>query len=222
MPRSWCSMDEVDGRFAMASAAYSNVLEYLGLRGGVNTQMYRLQFYITRAQKDYCILGCIIRSTASRLRELILPLCSAPVRPHLAYCVQLCDPQHKKDMDLLEWVQRRTVKTIRGLGHILYKERLRELGSFSLEKRRLQGNLIVAFQYLKKAYRKDGECGDRTRGNGFKLKEGRFRLDIRKKFLIVRVVRHWNRLPRDVVDVPASVQDQVGRGFEQSGLVDGC
>ena len=46
-------------------------------------------------------------------------------------------------------------------------------------------------------------CGDRTRGNDFKLKEGRFRLDIKKKYLTVRVVRHWNRLPGVVVDTPS-------------------
>jgi len=81
---------------------------------------------------------------------------------------------------------------IQGLEHLSCEERLRELGLFSLEKRRLHGDLIAAFQYLKGAYKKAGEglvtraCKDRTRGNGFKLKEGRFISDIRMKFITMR------------------------------------
>ncbi|KFQ85947.1 hypothetical protein N337_09377, partial [Phoenicopterus ruber ruber] len=164
------------------------------------------QQWALAAQKANCILGCIKSSATTRSREVILPLYSALVRPHLQHCVQLWSPQHKKDMDLLEQVQRRATKMIRGLEHLSYKDRLRELGLFNLEKTRLREDLVVAFQYLKGAYKKDGEklfsraCCDRTRGNSFKLKEGRYRLDIRKKFFTVRVVKRWHRLPREVVE----------------------
>jgi len=77
------------------------------------------------AEKANCMVGCIKRS-ACRLREVILPLCSALVRPHLQSCRQLWSPQHRKDLDVLEQVQRRATKMMRALEHFSCQERLRD------------------------------------------------------------------------------------------------
>jgi len=145
--------------------------------------------YLT-AQKANCILGCI-KSVASRARQVILPLCSALLRPQLEHCIQMRSPQYRRDADLLECIQRRATIVIHGVEDLTYEERLRELALFNLEKApgRPESSL-----YLRGSYSKEGDrifsrvCGNRTRGNGFKLKEGR--LDIRKRSFVVMVVRH--------------------------------
>ena len=89
------------------------------------------------AQKVNHTLGCNKRSVASRVREVILSICSALVRPHLEYCIQMWSPRYRRDMDLLERIQRKATKRIHGTELLSYEDKLRELGLFSLEKRRL-------------------------------------------------------------------------------------
>ena len=112
---------------------------------------------VLAVQKANCNPNCIKRSITSRSREVIQPLYCALMRTHMEYCIQTWDPQPKKNIELLEWVQSSAMKMIKGLENFPYGNRLRDLGLFILEKKkRLWGDLIVAFQYVKGAYAKAG------------------------------------------------------------------
>ncbi|KAJ7399286.1 hypothetical protein BTVI_116414 [Pitangus sulphuratus] len=133
----------------------------------------------------------------------------ALVRLHLECCVQFWAPQYKRDMKFLEQVQWRAIKMMKGLEHLFYEQRLRELDLFSLEKRTVRENIIHAYKCLKGGCQDNGARlssvvpSNRTKDSRQKLVHCKFHPNMSKNFITAQVTKHWNRLPIEVVESPS-------------------
>ena len=158
------------------------------------------------AKKAYGMLAFIGRGIEYKSWSLMLQLYRTLVRPHLEYCVQFWSPYYRKDVETLERVQRRFTRMLPGMEGLGYEERLKKLGLFSLERRRLRGDLIEVYKIMKGIDRVNrGKLFPiietrRTRGHGLKVRGERYNTDIRGRFFTQRVVGVWNALPSKVVE----------------------
>ena len=123
----------------------------------------------------------------------------------MEYCIQACSPYFKKDINCLERVQQRATKLVRSLRKLPYEKRLEALDLYSLERRRIRGDLIETFKILTRKDNVNYETfftmarTGHLRGNSLKLFKGRARLEVRKHFFSQRVIEAWNKLPDEVV-----------------------
>ena len=173
------------------------------------------------------MLGAINRNVSYKSEEVITKLYCAYVRPHLEYCVQAWSPIYEKDCWLLERVQKRATKMVKRIKDLSYEERLKELGMFSLRYRRLRGDLIEVFKFVKDqqhGYLKgllEFNKENRSRGHNFRLIVKHSRTRLRQSFFGRRVVEPWNKLPIDVVAAEslASFKSKLDKHFTDKGLV---
>lgn len=135
------------------------------------------------AKKASGILACIRNCVASRSREVVLPLYSVLVRPHLEYCVQFWVPQFKEDILMLEHIQRRGMEQGKCLESKSYEKQLNELSMFCLDKRSDKGEPYHSLQLPEKECNKVGDSlfsqaiSNWRSQNGLKLCQGKARLD---------------------------------------------
>ncbi|XP_014675320.1 PREDICTED: uncharacterized protein LOC106815379 [Priapulus caudatus] len=157
------------------------------------------------ANKAMGVLRSIKKTFKYIDKRCFLILYKTFIRPHLEYCVQAWSPYYKKDMDLLEKVQRRATKLVHSIRNLEYERRLEILGLYSLEQRRERGDLIETYKILTDKENINSNqfftlATGTTRGNPLKLFKNRSRLQLRQHFFSQRVVNAWNALPTFVVE----------------------
>ena len=163
------------------------------------------------AKKGNRILGMISRTFSCKSKVIVKQLYKSLVRPHLDSCVQVWRPHLKKDIEVLEKVQRRATRMVDGYRGMEYEERLKRIGLTTLEMRRERADLLEVFKILKGMegldrdhFFKDAvegrESGMVTRGHSMKLYKKRVRLEVGRWSFGNRVVERWNSLPEDVVE----------------------
>ena len=152
------------------------------------------------------VLGMIRRNITYKEKSLIVPLYKAIVRPHLEYCIHAWNPHLRKDIDMLEKIQRRATKLIPGLKDLKYEERLKERGLKTLETRRLRGDQIEVFKILNGYENIDSNIffleirqSKITRGHNFTLVKTQNRLDARKFSFSQMTSNVWNKLSTECV-----------------------
>ena len=142
----------------------------------------------------------------NRSSEIILRLYLALVRLHLDYAAQFWSHYYSKDIGSLEAVQRIMTKMIQELRNLPYKDRLKHLNLHSLERKMARGDMIEVLKWVKGTSKENIDqvlkisSQDRTRGNGYKLENLRFRIDLGRYWFTNRLVNDWNRLGRHVVN----------------------
>ena len=151
-------------------------------------------------------LGIIKRNIKYKTKFNIMQLYKSLVRPHIEYAVQFWNPHYRKDIVMVEKVQRRATTLIPELSYLSYESRLKELKLTTLEERRTRGDLIQVFRIVKGI---DRVAPDKlftfshhhmTRGHSLKLSKSTVRLDCRKYFFSQRIVSRWNNLPEHVIE----------------------
>ena len=172
------------------------------------------------------MLAFIARGMEYKSREVMLQLYRVLVRPHLEYCVQFWSPYLRKDVLALEGVQRRFTRLIPEMRGLAYEERLSRLGLYSLEFRRLRGDLIETYKIMKGLDRVEAArlfpltTETRTRGHSLKIRGNQFRTELRRNNFSQRVVNLWNSLPNKAVEATSLnvFKSQIDRFLTNKGI----